>query len=62
MLGHCREYVEADEAWEKAADFLAAGDAAGWDFLEGCMKSTWRSRLTPEAALKHPFLQGAGVE
>eukprot|EP00892_Ulva_mutabilis_P009344 jgi/Ulvmu1/6782/UM030_0120.1 len=56
-----REYVEADEAWDRAAEFLAAADGAGWDFLEGCMKPEWRTRLTPEAALKHPFLQGAAV-
>ena len=58
----CREYVEADEAWDAGAAFLAAGDGAGWAFLEGCTKPAWRQRLTPETALQHPFLKGAGVE
>lgn len=54
--------MEADEAWDKGAAFLAAGDGAGWAFLEGCMKPAWRQRLTPDTALQHPFLKGAGVE
>jgi hypothetical protein len=58
----CREYADADSAWEEATAFLGAADGAGWDFLGSCMAPDWVDRPAAEECLEHPFLQGVAVK
>lgn len=57
----CRAYVAEEPRWAAAAEFLDAGDAAGWKLLEGCLSQTWSTRPTAAQAIASPFLEGAGM-
>ena len=50
-----RDYVSQDPGLAPAVEVLDMDGGAGWDFVDGLIDPDWRTRLTVQQALDHPF-------